>query len=99
MIEKLPTIYLARHGETEWSLTGRHTGRTDIPLTPRGEQDAAALKPRLASRQFAKVLSSPLLRARRTCDLAGFADVAVNDPNLLEWDYGQYEGRRTAEIR
>jgi broad specificity phosphatase PhoE len=95
----LAQIWLVRHGETEWSLSGRHTGRTDIPLTARGEQDAAALKPRLAGRQFAKVLSSPLIRARRTCDLAGFAAVAVNDANLLEWDYGQYEGRRTAEIR
>jgi probable phosphoglycerate mutase len=95
----LPQIWLVRHGETAWSLNGQHTGRTDIPLTPRGEQDAAALKPRLAGRSFAKVLSSPLIRARRTCELAGFGDVAVNDVNLLEWDYGQYEGRRTAEIR
>jgi probable phosphoglycerate mutase len=95
----LPQIWLVRHGETAWSLSGQHTGRTDIPLTARGEQNAAALKPRLAVRSFAKVLSSPLIRARRTCDLAGFADIAVNEPNLLEWDYGQYEGRRTAEIR
>lgn len=94
----LPQIWLVRHGETAWSLSGQHTGRTDIPLTARGEQDAAALKPRLAARSFAKVFSSPLIRARRTCDLAGFGNVAVNDPDLFEWDYGQYEGRRTAEI-
>jgi broad specificity phosphatase PhoE len=95
----LPQIWLVRHAETEWSLTGRHTGRTDIPLTSRGEQLAAALKPRLVGRHFAKVLTSPLIRARRTCELAGFGDVAANDANLLEWDYGEYEGRRTAEIR
>jgi broad specificity phosphatase PhoE len=94
----LPQIWLVRHGETAWSLSGQHTGRTDIPLTPRGEQDAAALKARLAGRSFAKVFSSPSIRARKTCDLAGFGDVAVNDPDLFEWDYGQYEGRRTAEI-
>ncbi len=98
MSTALPQIWLVRHGETAWSLTGQHTGRTDIPLTARGEQDAAALKPRLAGHSFAKVFSSPLIRARRTCELAGFAGVAVNDPDLLEWDYGQYEGRRTAEI-
>ena len=95
----LPEIWLARHGETEWSLSGQHTGRTDIPLTARGEHDAAALKPRLAGRSFAKVFSSPSIRARRTCELAGFGDVAVIDPDLFEWAYGQYEGRRTAEIR
>jgi probable phosphoglycerate mutase len=94
----LPQIWLVRHGETAWSLSGQHTGRTDIPLTARGEQAAAALKLRLAGRTFAKVFSSPSLRARRTCELAGFGDVAVNDPDLFEWDYGQYEGRRTAEI-
>lgn len=94
----LPQIWLVRHGETAWSLSGQHTGRTDIPLTARGEQNAAALGPRLAARSFAKVFSSPLTRARRTCELAGFGDVAANDPDLLEWDYGRYEGRRTAEI-
>ena len=98
MTGPFPQIWLVRHGETTWSLSGQHTGRTDIPLTARGEQDAAALKPRLAGRAFAQVLSSPSLRARRTCELAGFADVAVNDPDLFEWDYGQDEGRRTAEI-
>jgi probable phosphoglycerate mutase len=95
----LPQIWVVRHGETEWSLNGKHTGRTDVPLTPRGEQAAAALKPRLAGRSFAVVLTSPLIRARHTCELAGFADLAVNDANLLEWDYGEYEGLRTAEIR
>lgn len=98
MTGPFPQLWLVRHGETAWSLSGQHTGRTDIPLTARGEQDAAALKPRLAGRSFAKVLSSPSIRARRTCELAGFADVAVNDPNLFEWDYGQDEGRRTVEI-
>ncbi len=94
----LPQIWLVRHGETAWSLSGQHTGRTDIPLTAHGEQSAAALKPRLAGRAFAKILSSPSIRARRTCELAGFADVAVIEPNLYEWDYGKDEGRRTAEI-
>jgi broad specificity phosphatase PhoE len=94
----LPQIWLVRHGETAWSLSGQHTGRTDIPLTERGEQVAAALKSRLAGRTFAKVFSSPSLRARRTGELAGFGNVAVSDPDLFEWDYGQYEGRRTAEI-
>jgi broad specificity phosphatase PhoE len=98
MTGTLPQIWLVRHGETAWSLSGQHTGRTDIPLTANGEQEAAALKLRLAGRTFSKVLTSPLLRARRTCELAGFGKVAVNDPNLFEWDYGQYEGRRTAEI-
>ncbi len=95
----LPQIWLVRHGETAWSLSGQHTGRTDIPLTARGERDAAALKPRLAGHSFASVFSSPSIRARRTCELAGYGDVAVIDPDLYEWDYGQYEGRRTAEIR
>jgi len=94
----LPQIWLVRHGETAWSLSGQHTGRTDIPLTEHGEQVAAALKARLAGRSFAKVFTSPSLRARRTCELAGFGNVAVSDPDLFEWDYGQYEGRRTAEI-
>jgi probable phosphoglycerate mutase len=94
----LPQVWLVRHGETAWSLSGQHTGRTDIPLTPKGEQDAAELKPRLAGRSFARVFSSPLLRARRTCDLAGFAGVAQNNDDLLEWNYGADEGRRTSEI-
>ena len=98
MTGALPQIWLVRHGETAWSLSGQHTGRTDIPLTAHGEQEAAALEPRLAGRAFAKVLSSPSIRARRTCELAGFGDLAVTDPALFEWDYGQDEGRRTAEI-
>jgi probable phosphoglycerate mutase len=95
----LPQIWLVRHGETAWSLSGQHTGRTDIPLTERGERDARALQPRLAQHSFAKILSSPSIRARRTGELAGFAASMVIDKDLLEWDYGVYEGRTTAEIR
>ena len=95
---KLPVAYLARHGETAWSLTGQHTGLTDLPLTPRGEQDAGALGQRLRGLQFTKVLSSPLQRALRTCELAGFRPVAEIDPDLVEWNYGEYEGLRTSEI-
>jgi len=98
MARALPQFWLVRHGETAWSRSGQHTGRTDIPLTEHGEREAAALAPRLAGRTFSQVLTSPLLRARRTCELAGYGDVAVNEPDLLEWDYGQDEGRRTAEI-
>jgi broad specificity phosphatase PhoE len=97
--EALPVIYVARHGETAWSLTGRHTGRTDLPLTERGECNARRLKNRLEGLTFAKVLTSPLQRAVRTCELAGFRTVAEIDRDLLEWDYGRYEGRRTVEIR
>jgi probable phosphoglycerate mutase len=92
-------VYLARHGETEWSLSGRHTGLTDIPLTPRGEDNARRLGERLRGLAFSRVYSSPLERARKTCQLAGFASQAVIDPDLVEWDYGEYEGKRTAEIR
>jgi probable phosphoglycerate mutase len=99
MSQALPEVYLARHGETEWSITGQHTGRTDIPLTARGELNARNLGQRLQGTTFAKILTSPLLRARRTCELAGFGDGAEVDPDLQEWDYGQYEGRRTADIR
>jgi probable phosphoglycerate mutase len=99
MSEELPTIYLARHGETAWSLSGQHTGRTDLPLTERGEQNARQLGQRLKNLTFAKVWTSPLQRARRTCELAGFGGRAEVDQDLLEWDYGQYEGLRTAEIR
>jgi broad specificity phosphatase PhoE len=98
MSEALPVIYLARHGETAWSLSGRHTGRTDLPLTERGERNARALGERLRGLEFAKVLTSPLRRAVRTCELAGFGSMAEIDSDLVEWDYGQYEGRRTAEI-
>jgi probable phosphoglycerate mutase len=95
----LKEIWLIRHGETEWSLSGAHTGRTDIPLTPRGREQAAALGRHLAGRKFALVLVSPLRRAFDTCRLAGYGDAAVIDPNLLEWDHGDYEGRTTSEIR
>jgi probable phosphoglycerate mutase len=95
----LSNVYLARHGETEWTLNGQHTGRTDIPLTARGEEDARRLGERLRGLSFALVLTSPLGRARRTCELAGFGGNAVVDPDLSEWDYGDYEGLRTAEIR
>jgi probable phosphoglycerate mutase len=94
----LPVIYLARHGETAWSVTGQHTGLTDLPLTERGERNALRLGQRLAGSVFAKVLTSPLQRAFRTCELAGFGAVAEVDPDLVEWNYGDYEGLRTAEI-
>jgi probable phosphoglycerate mutase len=93
----LPTIYLARHGETEWSKSGQHTGRTDIALTAAGEEDGRRLKGRLAGMTFARVLSSPLSRARRTAELAGFTPEL--EPDLLEWDYGEYEGLTSAAIR
>jgi probable phosphoglycerate mutase len=99
MSEALPIIYLARHGETAWSLTGQYTGLTDLPLTERGERNARGLGQRLKGLTFTKVFTSPLQRARRTCELAGFGTTAEIDRDLLEWDYGQYEGRRTAEIR
>jgi probable phosphoglycerate mutase len=94
----LPTIYLARHGETAWSLTGQHTGRTDLPLTARGERNATRLGQRLKPLTFAAVFTSPLQRARRTCELAGYGNVAQIDPDLVEWNYGDYEGLRTTEI-
>jgi broad specificity phosphatase PhoE len=98
--EKLPIIYLARHGETAWSLTGQHTGLTDLPLTEAGEENARRLGERLrAITTFARVWTSPLQRARRTCELAGFGPVTGIDSNLVEWNYGEYEGRRTVEIR
>jgi probable phosphoglycerate mutase len=96
--EPLPLVYLARHGETAWSLSGQHTGRTDLPLTERGEQQARALGQRLREVNFAKAFTSPSQRARRTAELAGFGGLAEIDPDLAEWDYGQYEGRRTADI-
>jgi broad specificity phosphatase PhoE len=98
MSELLSVVYLARHGETAWSLSGQHTGRTDLPLTERGERNARALGERLRGLTFAKVVTSPLQRAARTCELAGFGALAEIDPDLVEWDYGQYEGRRSAEI-
>lgn len=98
MNNSLPVVYLARHGETQWSLSGQHTGLTDLPLTPRGEENARALRERLAGLNFGKVFTSPLQRATRTCELAGFGTVAEIDRNLLEWDYGQYEGLTSAEV-
>ena len=96
--KELPMIYLARHGETAWSLTGQHTGLTDLPLTEVGERNAQRLRGRLRGIAFESVFTSPLRRARRTCEQAGFGSVAEIDPNLLEWDYGEYEGRRSVEI-
>lgn len=98
MSETLPTIYVARHGETAWSLSGQHTGLTDLPLTERGEGNARRLGERLKGLTFTKVFTSPLQRAARTCELAGFGAGAEVDRDLLEWNYGVYEGRRTAEI-
>ncbi len=99
MSEELPVIYIARHGETSWSLTGQHTGLTDLPLTQRGERNARRLGERLKGITFAKVFTSPLQRASRTCELAGFGTVAQVDNDLVEWNYGEYEGLRPAEIR
>jgi probable phosphoglycerate mutase len=93
------TIWLIRHGQTEWTLSGAHTGRTDLPLTDAGRENAAAVGRWLGGRKFARVLTSPLSRARETCRLAGYGDVAEVDPNLCEWNYGAYEGLTTAEIR
>ncbi len=92
-------LYLVRHGETEWSLAGRHTGRTDIALTERGEDEARGLASRLRNIRFAHVLSSPLQRARRTCELAGLGAAAEIEADLAEWDYGDYEGQRSVDIR
>jgi broad specificity phosphatase PhoE len=94
----LPEVYLTRHGETAWSLSGQHTGVTDLPLTERGQQNALALGERLRGLHFARVWMSPLQRARRTCELAGFGAEAEVDPDLLEWNYGEYEGLTTAQI-
>lgn len=98
MSETLPVVYLARHGETAWTLTGQHTGLTDLPLTPNGERNARRLGERLKGLTFANVFTSPLKRAARTCELAGFGTMAETDPDLVEWNYGQYEGLCSAEI-
>jgi probable phosphoglycerate mutase len=94
-----PRIFLIRHGATEWSVSGRHTGRTDIPLTEEGRRQAERLRVRLARERFSLVLVSPLKRARETAELAGFGDAAEVVPDLVEWDYGDYDGRTAAEIR
>ncbi len=99
MQNELPMVYLARHGETAWSLSGQHTGLTDLPLTEHGKQTARKLGERLRGLTFTKVFTSPLQRASRTCQLAGFGAAAQIDPDLVEWDYGEYEGRRGADIR
>jgi probable phosphoglycerate mutase len=98
MSERLPIVYLARHGETAWSLSGQHTGLTDLPLTERGERNARSLGDRLRGLTFARIFTSPLQRARRTCELAGFGDKAEIDRDLVEWNYGDYEGRTSADI-
>jgi broad specificity phosphatase PhoE len=98
MSESLPVVYLARHGETAWSISGQHTGLTDLPLTDRGESNARRLGDRLKGLRFDKVFTSPLQRAVRTCELAGFGARAEVDRDLLEWNYGEYEGLRSEEI-
>ena len=92
-------VCLIRHGETAWTLSGQHTGRTDIALTEQGESEALGLSAALLGMSFANVLTSPLRRARRTAELAGFAERAEADSDLMEWDYGEYEGRRTTDIK
>ena len=94
-----PTLVLVRHGQTEWSVSGQHTGTTDIPLTEEGRRQAEALGARLSGWQFERVLTSPLGRAHETCRLAGFGDRGEVTDDLREWDYGEYEGRRTVDIR
>src|SRR6202045_4434928 len=98
MSETFPVVYLARHGETAWTITGQRTGLIDLPLTERGECNARRLRQRLSGLMFAKVFASPLQRVMRTCELAGFGSVAQIDCDLVEGDYGEYEGRPTAEI-
>ena len=98
MSATLPIVYLARHGETAWTVSGQHTGLTDLPLTERGERNARRLGARLQGIPFAAVFTSPLERASRTCELAGFKAAAEVDRDLVEWDYGHYEGRRTEEV-
>lgn len=98
MENELPIVYVARHGETAWTISGQHTGRKDLPLTPRGECNAKRLGARLSGLTFAKVFTSPLQRAYRTCELAGFGPQAEIDHDLVEWDYRDYEGRTVAQI-
>lgn len=99
MSERRQTVTLIRHGETEWTITGQHTGRTDVPLTETGREQAKQLGERLAGQEFALVLTSPLSRAAETCQLAGLGEHAVTTDDLREWDYGDYEGRRTVDVR
>ncbi|MGB7159882.1 MAG: histidine phosphatase family protein [Tepidisphaeraceae bacterium] len=99
MAQPLPEIHLVRHGETAWTISRQHTGLTDIPLTERGERDAYRLGEHLRGKTVKSVFTSPLQRARRTCELAGFGAAAVVDPDLVEWDYGEFEGLTTAQIR
>src|ERR1700746_2792958 len=99
MNQTLPMIYLARHGETGWTVTGQHTGRTDIPLTERGERNAKRLGDRLKGMSFAQVLTSPLQRATGNCEVSGFGQLAEQDADLLEWDYGEFEGRTSEQIQ
>jgi broad specificity phosphatase PhoE len=96
---RLPQVYLARHGATAWTVAGRHTGRTDLPLTAEGAANARRLGQRLQGLSFARVLTSPLQRAAQTCELTGFRAVARSDGDLMEWDYGDYEGKTSAEIQ
>ncbi len=98
MKPKFPVLYVARHGETAWTITGQHTGLTDLPLTQQGEENARRLATRLRGLKFARVYTSPLQRARRTCELAGFDSDAELDSDLVEWNYGDYEGKTTPEI-
>jgi broad specificity phosphatase PhoE len=98
-VDAYPELWIVRHGETEWSRTGRHTGRTDVPLTDAGVGQAMALRRTIGARRFALVLSSPLRRAWDTCRMAGLADGARGTDDLMEWDYGEYEGRTTPEIQ
>src|SRR5215470_12359080 len=95
MSDHLPVIYIARHGETAWTVTGQHTGLTDLPLTSQGEENASRLQDRLKALKFTKVLTSPLQRVRQTCALAGFGSMAEVDGDLVEWNYGDYEGLRS----
>ena len=98
MGDALPVVYLARHGETAWTISRQHTGVTDLPLTAQGEAEALRLGERLEGLRFAAVLTSPLQRAVRTCELAGFGSMAEVEPDLMEWNYGTYEGRTSADI-
>jgi broad specificity phosphatase PhoE len=99
MADTLPRLLLIRHGNTEWSESHRFTGRTDLPLTPRGQENAMGLSARLTGWKFSRIFCSPLTRARLTCDLAGLGASAEIDPDLVEWDYGQIEGHYSAEVR